>query len=119
VSAEKKLKALIIEDEALVAMLIEDILLELGYEVAGVAGRLEQALGSVQDLAFDFAVVDLNLNGVRTYPVAEALAARGAPFLFVTGYGSAGVEEAWRGRPIVQKPFETKDLESAIKAALS
>lgn len=116
--AKARLKALIVEDEALVAMLIEDILCDLNYEIAGVAGRLEQALKLVETLTFDFAVVDLNLNGVRTYPVAEALAARGAPFLFVTGYGVAGVDEAWKSRPILQKPFEAYELDAAIRKAL-
>ncbi len=118
-NTEAKLKALVVEDEALVAMLIEDILADMGHEVAAVAGRLEQALTLIQTADFDFAVLDLNLNGVRTYPVAEALVSRGKPFMFATGYGSAGLDDPWRRYPVVQKPFTPEDLARAIEQAMT
>jgi CheY-like chemotaxis protein len=75
----EKLKILIVEDEALVAMMIEDIVLDLGYEIAAVAGRLDEGVQLARDLTIDAAVVDLNLNGQRTDPIAAILHARGIP----------------------------------------
>lgn len=112
-----QLKFLIVEDEALVAMLIEDVLNDLGHEVVAVGGRVEQALKLAQDAAIDFAILDLNLNGERTYPIAEALHARGVPFIFATGYGSGGVDEAWKSVRVLPKPFEPHQLAAAIEEA--
>lgn len=112
-----KLKVLVVEDEALVAMLIEDVLDELGHEVVGLAGRLEEALALAQRVEADVAVVDLNLGGRHTYPVAEVLRRREIPFIFATGYGAAGVREEWRGQIVVQKPFEPDELDAAIASA--
>jgi DNA-binding response OmpR family regulator len=114
----EKLRVLVIEDEALVAMMIEDVLAELGHEVVAIAGRLNVALELANQLPIDFAVLDLNLNGERTDPVAASLRSRGIPFLFATGYGTAGVNEMWSGVPVVQKPFQPRELSTAIAAAL-
>jgi DNA-binding response OmpR family regulator len=114
----EKLRVLVIEDEALVAMMIEDVLAELGHDVVGLAGRLNVALELASELSIDFAVLDLNLNGERTDPIAACLRSRGIPFVFATGYGTAGVNESWSGVPVVQKPFQPKDLSAAIEAAL-
>lgn len=112
------LKILIVEDESLVAMLIEDVLLDLGHEIAAVAGRLDQAVKLASELAIDFAVVDLNLNGQQTYPISAILKARGIPFMFATGYGAAGVLDEWKGIPVLQKPFQPDELARAITSAL-
>lgn len=112
--AGAQLKFLIVEDEALVAMLIEDVLNDLGHEVVAVGGRVEQALKLAQDSAIDFAILDLNLNGAHTYPIAEALRARGVPFIFATGYGSGGVDETWKSVRVLPKPFEPHQLAAAI-----
>lgn len=117
-SAGETLRVLVIEDEALVSMLVEDILTDLGHEVAGIAGRLNQALQLANELQVDLAILDLNLNGERTDPVAATLRSRGIPFVFATGYGTAGVNELWSGVPVVQKPFQASDLAAAIGAAL-
>lgn len=111
-----KLKVLIIEDESIVAMMIEDLIVDMGHEVVGTAGRLEQALSLVQDLAVDFAIVDVNLNGQFTYPVAEVLKSRGVPFVFATGYGVSGLKDEWKQSPVLQKPFQPEDLTRAINA---
>lgn len=110
------LKILIVEDEALVAMLIEDVLSDLGHKVAGVAGRLEVALKLAEEAHIDFAIVDLNLNGARTYAIAEVLRRRGVPFIFATGYGAAGVEAGWEDIRVLPKPFEPHQLSAAIQA---
>lgn len=113
------LRVLIVEDEALVAMLIEDVLIDLGHSIAGVGGRLAEAMRLAENAEIDLAILDLNLNGERTYPIAQALRARGVPFVFATGYGAAGVDEQWRHVPILQKPFEPHQLDAAIRAALA
>ena len=96
-----KLRILIVEDEALVAMLIEDVLADLGHEVVGVAGRLDQALTLAREREMDFAILDLNLNGLNTYAIADVLKQRGVPFIFATGYGSGGVDDAWQSLSLI------------------
>jgi CheY-like chemotaxis protein len=115
-SEPAKLRVLIIEDESIVAMMIEDLIVDMGHEVVGTAGRLEQAQSLAQDLAVDFAIVDVNLNGQHTYPVAEILKGRGVPFVFATGYGASGLKDEWKGSPVLQKPFQPEELVRAINA---
>ena len=114
--AERRLNILIVEDEMLLAMNIEDMLLERGHAVAGIAGRIEPALALARDGEFDVAILDVNLAGDRSFPVADALAARGIPFLFATGYGRAGIEPAYRDRPVLQKPFRAAELLAEVEA---
>ena len=96
------------------AWTLEDMLAELGCTVVGPAARVDQALAMIEAEAVDAVVLDVNLNGEKSYPVADALAARGVPFVFSTGYGEAGLPEHWRGHPTIQKPF----TETAIRDAL-
>lgn len=114
--AERRLRILIVEDEMLVAMNIEDMLLDSGHEVAGIANRLEPALALARDGAFDVAVLDVNLAGDRSFPVADLLIERGIPFLFATGYGLGGIEEKYRDRPVLQKPFRAAELAAMVEA---
>ena len=100
----------------LVAMNIEDMLLELGHEVAGLASRLGPALALAREGRFDAAMLDVNLAGEPSFPVADVLIGRGIPFLFATGYGPQGIEEGYRERPILQKPFRAADLGAALAA---
>jgi CheY-like chemotaxis protein len=116
--AERRLRILIVEDEMLVAMNIEDMLLDLGHEVAGLAGRLEAALALAEEGGFDLAMLDVNLAGAQSFPVADLLEERGIPFLFATGYGLSGIVDRHRGRPVLQKPFRSADLAEAIRAAV-
>src|ERR1700709_523125 len=81
-------RILIIEDEVLVAMYLEELLTEMGHQVAGPAARINDALELAREAAFDFAVLDVNLAGVPSFPVADVLRQRGIPFVFVTGYGA-------------------------------
>ena len=112
---ERRLRILVVEDEMLVAMNIEDMLLELGHEVAGLASRLEPALALARESRFDAAMLDVNLAGEPSFPVAEVLAERGVPFFFATGYGRQAIEERYRDVSVVQKPFRSADLERALK----
>lgn len=114
--AEPRLRILIVEDEMLVAMNIEDMLLELGHEVAGIASRLEPALALAREGRFDVAMLDVNLAGDRSFPVADLLAERGIPFVFATGYGPEGIDPKYRDRPVLQKPFRARDLAAAVEA---
>lgn len=112
------LKALIVEDEAGVALLIEDMLGELGCEVAAWAALLARASGLARTALVDFAVLDVNLNGQPVFPVADILRERGIPFVFSTGYGANGLPEEYRGQPLVTKPFAKEDLERQLLIAL-
>jgi CheY-like chemotaxis protein len=114
---ERRLRILIVEDEMLVAMNIEDMLLALGHEVAGIAGRLAPALALAQEGEFDLAMLDVNLAGEPSFAVADALRERGIPFVFATGYGREGLREDYRDVPVLQKPFRSRDLAEALGTA--
>jgi CheY-like chemotaxis protein len=111
-------KVLLVEDESLIIMLIEDALSDLGCEVAGVASRFDDAIDKARTLAFDLAVLDVNLNGLRTFPVADTIRRRGIPFVFATGYGTTGVPGYLASVPVLQKPFAADDLAQALSRAL-
>lgn len=114
----KPLRVLVVEDEMTIALSVEDMLVELGHSVVGLALRLAQALKLAESGQLDFAILDVNLNGQVSFQVAEVLESRGIPFMFATGYGSAGVEPIYRGRGIViKKPFDLADLRHAIERA--
>jgi CheY-like chemotaxis protein len=116
--ADRK-RILVVEDEMTIALLIEDMLTDLGHEVVGLAMRLPHAMELASTAAIDFAVLDVNLDGRMSFPVADLLSARGVPFIFATGYGSAGLDERYRGQaPVVRKPFRLQDLQSAIDRTL-
>jgi len=111
-------RVLVVEDEMLVAMNIEDILLELGAIVVGPAMRLETALDLAQVAELDVAMLDVNLHGGRSYPVAEVLRARGLPFIFATGYGHTDDDGTFGEVPTLAKPFRSQDLERLLLDAL-
>jgi CheY-like chemotaxis protein len=112
-------RVLLIEDEALVMMLLEDTVTETGCEVAGIASRVDDALEKANSLVFDVAVLDVNLNGRQTFDVARRIAERGIPFVFATGYGAASLLAGFQHVPILQKPFQAQDLEVALRRALA
>ena len=115
----KGARVLVVEDELMIRMLLEDMLGELGYTVAAQAARVEEALDAAKNAAFDVAILDVNLNGQTVVPVAEALDARGMPFVFATGYGDVGLPEAYRNRPMLKKPFQMDGLGRTLALALS
>ncbi|MBB3799935.1 CheY-like chemotaxis protein [Xanthomonas arboricola] len=108
------MRVLLVEDESLVAMLLEDCLAELGYEVAATVGDVDAALAVVQQGHLDLAVLDVNLGGTLSFPIAEELDARGVPYIFVTGYAQSGIPEKFRHRHGLQKPFQFRDLQQAL-----
>jgi CheY-like chemotaxis protein len=109
-------RVLIIEDESLVTMMIEDALADFGCEVAALASRFSDAMEKAKSLSFDIAILDVNLDGQRTFPIAEALIDRGVPFVFATGYDAASLPDPMRRAPILHKPFQQMDLERALRA---
>lgn len=104
------LRVLVVEDEIMVALLLEDMIADLGYRVVGPVGRLAKALDVASREAIDVAILDVNVDGKEVYPVADALAARHIPFAFITGYGREGLREPYRGSPTLAKPFRKRDL---------
>ena len=111
------LRILVVEDEMTIALLMEDMLIDMGHEVAGLAMRLPQALELARTEALDLAILDVNLDGHMSFPVADILRGRGVPFIFATGYGSAGIDASYRGAQVLKKPFLTDDLAAAIRSA--
>ena len=108
-------RVLIVEDESLVAMLLETILEDMGCTPVGPAATVDEALRMASDgEPVDAALLDVNVAGRQVFPVAEALRDRGVPFVFSTGYGEGGLPAEWRGHPTLQKPF----TEAAVRDAL-
>jgi CheY-like chemotaxis protein len=114
-----RLRVLLVEDEIMVALLLEEMLAELDFEVVGPVARLDRAVEMAQLQALDLALLDVNLNGKETYPVAEALAAREIPLVFVTGYGRGTLRAPYRDRPTLQKPFRRDDLRELVAEVCS
>jgi CheY-like chemotaxis protein len=112
------LRVLVVEDEAAISMLLEDMLIDFGCEIVGPAARLSTALDLAGSERFDVAILDVNLAGDSIYPVADALSQRNLPFVFSTGYGGAGIKDPYRDRPVVQKPFGQQELKRTILTAL-
>ena len=112
-------RVFVVEDESLVMMLLEDSLVDAGCEIAGMASRIDDALEKAAALSYDVAVLDVNLNGRQTFEVARCIAERGIPYVFATGYGPASLLADFRHVPILQKPFQQQDLETALRQALA
>lgn len=110
----KALRILIVEDEILVAMNLEDMLGEIGHSVIAIATRITQASAMATSSEIDLAILDLNLAGSLTFPVAEILRQREIPFMFATGYGSQGMTEKYRNEVVLVKPHGIHELQSAI-----
>lgn len=111
-------RILLVEDESLVCVLTEDILAEAGCNIE-LAMRLDSGLQIAQDANLDAAILDINLGqGTTSYPIAQALAQRGVPFLFVSGYGADGLDARWRHIPVLQKPYTPEDLVRAVSAMM-
>jgi CheY-like chemotaxis protein len=109
---------LVVEDESLIAELIADVLETAGCAVVGPYPRFDEALQAAEAEEFDTALIDVDLGGSQTFPVADALARRSLPFVFLTGYGRGGLPAAYSKRPIVGKPFTTQDILDAVARTL-
>ncbi len=112
-----KPRVLLVEDEALVAMMIQECLAEFGYQVIGPIGSASEAVAKAKAGRFEAAVLGINLGDGPVYPAADILAARGVPFVFVTGYDADSVDSRFRKIPILQKPIEREMLKKIFVAA--
>ena len=108
------LRLLLVEDEAMIAMMAEDMIEGLGHSVGHTAATLADALDACATMTFDAALLDVNLNGDSSMPVAVALKARNCPFAFTTGYGAGGVDAEHRDMPVLSKPYALADLEATL-----
>jgi CheY-like chemotaxis protein len=103
-------RVLVVEDEMLVLIMIEDMLADLGCKSVTSAATVEKALALVDAQAFDFVMLDENLNGSDSRPVAEALFARGVPFVYSTGNTAHSSRDGYPDRPVLKKPFKFEEL---------
>ncbi|MEJ8572387.1 response regulator [Microbaculum marinum] len=107
------LRVLVVEDEGMVALLIEGMLADLGCDVVASAASLSRAVAAARDEAIDFALLDVNLDGHLVFPAAEILRARGIPFVFSTGYGRVALLENFKEYQVLNKPFAIEELREA------
>jgi len=117
-STVRRLRVLVVEDEAMVALGLEDMLAELGHEVVATAAGLDKAMAAARDIAFDLGILDINVRGKDTYAVADALANRGIPFIFATGYEPSRLRHPYRDGAVLQKPYRKKDLREMISVVV-
>lgn len=118
-TAAESLRILVVEDEMMVALMVADMLTDLGHQPVGPAMRLEQALDLARSEPLDAAVLDVNLGDAKSFPVADVLRERGVPFFFATGYGVQGLSEGYRNTPTLNKPFSPEDLARTLDEAAS
>ena len=110
-------RVLIVEDEIVVALFLEDLLAEFGYEIAGIVSHLDDAMARPSD--YDIALLDVHLNGRNVFEFADQLAACGTPFVFATGYGARGIPDRHCARPVLQKPFRPDELKRALEEVVA
>ena len=112
-------RVLLVEDEGLVALMIEDMLVELGFNVVASAGHLARACEVAANGAFDLAVLDVNLGGEMVFPVARILRGRSIPFLFSSGYGVPALDDEFSDVPAIGKPFSVDQLRQKLQFLVS
>ena len=111
-------RALIVEDEYLLALQLEEELRAVGCIIAETVADLEKARNAARRADFDIALLDINLSGEMVYPLADELAGRGIPFVFLSGYGAGSGPERFRDRPRVAKPYELTELVKEVSRSL-
>jgi CheY-like chemotaxis protein len=113
-------RVLLVEDEAMIAMLLEDMLSDLGCQVIGPAYAIEAALELAREHdRIDAAILDVNLAGQPVYDVADALRARNVPVVYSTGYGAGGIRASDHDAPVLGKPFRVEDLATVLRQVLT
>lgn len=113
-------RVFVVEDEMIGTWMLKDMLANLGCTMIGPAVQVEQALDMIEaETALDAAVLDISLNGSKSYPVADVLATRGVPFIFSTGYNRDSLPDRYRGISVLQKPYREPDLAAALRSCVS
>jgi CheY-like chemotaxis protein len=112
-------RVLVVEDEMLVRMMTEDMLTQLGCESVKYAASIDQGLALIDAEVFDLALLDMNLSGSKSFPVADALIARGVAFAFSTGYSGEDMRDGYRDRPVLRKPYRYEELAGVLARLLS
>jgi CheY-like chemotaxis protein len=107
-------RVLIVEDEPAIALALEDMVESLGWIAVGLASRVKQGLDLVEECTADLAILDVNLHGERSYPIADALADKGVPYIFATGYGNTEHPDRHRHVPTLTKPYTRESLRQTI-----
>jgi DNA-binding response OmpR family regulator len=113
-----RLRCLVVEDEAMIADMLEEFLTEIGHEVVASAATFQHAASLARESEFDVAILDINLNGEPSYAIADVLQQRRIPFMFATGYGAPDVPERFAGMHILTKPYKINVLSKAIAASI-
>jgi CheY-like chemotaxis protein len=114
VKAVRQATIFLLEDEALIRMMISEMLEELGHRIVAQTSSIQEGKALAETAVFDLALLDVNVAGDSIAPVAEIIAQRGLPFLFVTGYAQSALPEQFKDRPVLQKPFTLLKLKDAI-----
>jgi len=114
----RKAAIFLVEDEALIRMMIIGMLDELGHSVVAEAGNIQEGTVLAETAEFDVALLDINVGGESIVPIAEIVRGRGLPFLFITGYAQIGLSEPFVEQPVLQKPFVITSLADAIEKVL-
>ncbi|KPC25512.1 Response regulator receiver [Pseudomonas syringae pv. cilantro] len=107
-------RVLLVEDETMLAMLMEMMLEDLGFATAYHASTLEDGIEYARNGEYELAILDINIIGGTSFPIAAAIADRGIPFMFCSGYGRLGIPETWMDRQCVSKPFSADQLDQAL-----
>ena len=118
VDKQQNARILIIEDEPLIALSLEDVLTDAGFEIAGVAGKLDKALALIESGTCDAAIVDANLAGVSASPAAIALTARGLPYIMMSGYSKEQMQGEYPRAVFLSKPCRPKLLIETLNSIL-
>lgn len=111
---EAKQRVLIVEDEIFIGMLLEDIVLGMDDYAVDLFANFNDGLQAARTGPYALAILDVNLDGVRSFPIADVLSERGVPFVFLTGYGAAGLDPAYAGQIVLHKPFQSSELRHII-----
>jgi len=109
-------RVLVVEDEPLVAMMIESMLEDVGYVVVATAPSVSAGLAAVDENELDLAILDMTLGRDSSFPIADALQDRGVPFVFASGYDARSLPDKHNTRQVLSKPFTLKDLKSKLAA---
>ena len=111
------LRFMILDDEIIVALDLEHMLTDLGHCVVGTANRMDRGIQIAQESSLDMAILDINVRGVLSFPIAEVLRSRGVPVIFASGYGQRGLIDAFRDALVLTKPFDIDGLARIVAKA--